>query len=121
MLCQKCHKESATFHYRETINGESQSWHLCPSCAKEQESFFLERRKAAICSLHHFFPEASSKPPVCVKEMPKKSPLQTKEKPSKVPLEEMSSDELQAHMKTCIREEDYEKAAKIRDILKARA
>lgn len=119
MLCQNCHKESATFHYRETINGETQAWHLCASCAKDQESFFIQRRKTALCAMH-LFPETTSSAPVCVKEMPKKSSSQTHEKPTQKPLEELSSEELHACIKTCIHEENYEKAAQIRDILKAR-
>ncbi len=38
MLCENCHKNEATFHYRETINGVSKEHHLCASCAANTDS-----------------------------------------------------------------------------------
>jgi protein arginine kinase activator len=35
MLCQNCNKELATYHYKSTINGETQEMHLCANCASE--------------------------------------------------------------------------------------
>lgn len=35
MLCQNCNKENATYHYKKTINGDTQEMHLCSSCASE--------------------------------------------------------------------------------------
>lgn len=33
MLCDKCGKNPATFHYTEIVNGEKSEHHLCSSCA----------------------------------------------------------------------------------------
>jgi len=38
MLCENCHKNEATFHYRETINGVSTEHHLCAACAANTDS-----------------------------------------------------------------------------------
>lgn len=37
MLCEKCKKNTATVFYRETVNGKTKSWSLCPDCAAELE------------------------------------------------------------------------------------
>ena len=33
MLCEKCNKNQATFHYAEVINGVRSEHHLCSECA----------------------------------------------------------------------------------------
>ena len=33
MLCEKCQKNVATFHYTEVVNGVKNEHHLCSSCA----------------------------------------------------------------------------------------
>lgn len=33
MLCQRCHKNVATVHYREVINGVTKDHYFCQSCA----------------------------------------------------------------------------------------
>lgn len=35
MLCEKCSKNEASFHFRENINGVVKEMHLCPKCAAE--------------------------------------------------------------------------------------
>jgi len=37
MLCEKCKKNEATYHYRENVNGAEKAFHLCSECAKEME------------------------------------------------------------------------------------
>lgn len=36
MLCEKCKKNMATVHYKQNINGESKQIFLCPECAREE-------------------------------------------------------------------------------------
>lgn len=124
MLCQNCQKETATFHYRETINGQTKAWHLCPTCAKAQEGFFVQRRNDVFRSVPSFFSLAPVPVSIGTKERhtqavrpmaaPNRTPAESKEKP----LEQMTTDELKASLKACIQKEDYEKAAVIRDLLK---
>lgn len=33
MLCEKCGKNEATFYYKENVNGQVRSYHLCRDCA----------------------------------------------------------------------------------------
>lgn len=35
MLCQRCHKNVATVHYREIMNGVTRDYYFCPSCANQ--------------------------------------------------------------------------------------
>ena len=39
MLCEKCKKKNATFHYRYSENGKSVEAHLCADCAKKSGDF----------------------------------------------------------------------------------
>ena len=36
MLCEKCKKNQATVHVKQTINGETKEMYLCPECANEE-------------------------------------------------------------------------------------
>lgn len=42
MLCQKCNKNEAEFHYKTNINGQVSELHLCAACAAKagQDSLF---------------------------------------------------------------------------------
>lgn len=35
MLCQNCHKNEATIHVQQIVNGHVQAFHLCEACAKK--------------------------------------------------------------------------------------
>ena len=35
MLCDKCKKNTATYHYKQNVNGQVTELHLCPVCAAE--------------------------------------------------------------------------------------
>lgn len=35
MLCEKCKKNTATYHYKQNINGQLTELHLCSACAAE--------------------------------------------------------------------------------------
>lgn len=37
MLCEKCNKNPATFHYTEVVNGVKNEHHLCGECAAETD------------------------------------------------------------------------------------
>lgn len=37
MLCQKCQKNEATYHYHENIGGAEKTLHLCRTCRQEAE------------------------------------------------------------------------------------
>lgn len=45
MICEKCKKNQATFHYKSNHNGKVTEKHLCASCAKDDELF--EKQKIA--------------------------------------------------------------------------
>ena len=36
MLCQNCHKNEATIHVQEIVNGHVKSFHLCETCAAKK-------------------------------------------------------------------------------------
>lgn len=36
MLCEKCHKRTATTHLKQTVNGNTVEMNLCSECAAEQ-------------------------------------------------------------------------------------
>ena len=36
MLCQNCHKNEATIHVQQIVNGKIQVFHLCAECAAEK-------------------------------------------------------------------------------------
>ena len=36
MLCQNCHKNEATIHVQEIVNGHIKSFHLCEACAAKK-------------------------------------------------------------------------------------
>lgn len=40
MLCEKCNKNQATFHYAEVINGVRSEHHLCSECAANTDVSF---------------------------------------------------------------------------------
>lgn len=35
MLCDRCKKNTATYHYKQNLNGQLTELHLCPVCASE--------------------------------------------------------------------------------------
>lgn len=37
MLCQKCHKNAASFFYEESVNGKEKKFFLCEECAREMQ------------------------------------------------------------------------------------
>lgn len=37
MLCERCKKNEANYHYREYVNGTEKAYHLCAECAAELE------------------------------------------------------------------------------------
>ncbi|MCP4652779.1 MAG: hypothetical protein GY858_05275 [Candidatus Omnitrophica bacterium] len=43
MLCDICHKSSATVHFTEIVNGKVQELHVCPACAKGKTTEFKEQ------------------------------------------------------------------------------
>lgn len=42
MKCEKCNVNEATVFVTKSYNGETMEMHLCDSCAKENESLFLD-------------------------------------------------------------------------------
>ena len=36
MLCQNCHKNEATIHVQQIVDGKIQAFHLCEECAAEK-------------------------------------------------------------------------------------
>lgn len=46
MLCEKCKKNQATFHYKSNHNGKVTEKHLCSECAKD-DGYFEKQKFAA--------------------------------------------------------------------------
>ena len=36
MICQHCHKQTATTHIKRTVNGKTTEMYVCPECAAKQ-------------------------------------------------------------------------------------
>lgn len=36
MQCEDCHQEKATVHFTQIVNDETETFHLCPSCAQKR-------------------------------------------------------------------------------------
>lgn len=36
MTCEDCHKNNATVHYTQIVNDETETFHLCDSCAQDR-------------------------------------------------------------------------------------
>jgi len=50
MICQNCGKHEAVFHYKSTVNGETQEQHLCSECASS-----LGYDNISVFKSHDFF------------------------------------------------------------------
>ncbi len=43
MLCDICHKSSATVHLTEIVSGQAKELHICSTCAKQKTTDFKEQ------------------------------------------------------------------------------
>ena len=144
MKCQKCGNNNATFHYKANINGQTTEQHLCPQCAEKagftDEKMFGENMFDSMFSdffegfftpaTRGLFPEYAR---LVVPVMPvmaapqieyvvKNDEEKNKEKVPTATDEEMKLrreiNVIREQMKTAVKEEDFEKAAELRDKLR---
>lgn len=135
MKCENCGRHDATFYYRSVINGEAQETHLCEECAEK-----LGYRAGFGIDFAGGFDDLFSLLPHVVGgdgffDMPRFTPAarRTLRAVEQAPEEEnfgLSSAEREALQKECaanalqsalekaLADEDYEKAAQLRDELK---
>ena len=142
MKCQKCGNNNATFHYKANINGQITEQHLCAECA-EQAGFTNERMFGAdmFGSMFNnffdgffapvnrgFFPEFGRlvMPVMTVPQIEyvvKSDEEKNKEKVPTATDEEMKRrreiNVIREQMNAAVKEEDFEKAAELRDKLRA--
>ena len=146
MLCDKCKQREANIHIKQSINGVTTERNLCETCAREEEGlmnafsmdhFFndlfatslLKRGSRRVGSMFDMSPQipASGKgghdaeivgvdqPFESGVELPKINLAPKKQEEGK---EEAGKDGLKAQLEQAIKEENYEKAAEIRDLMK---
>lgn len=140
MLCEKCKKNTATVHYKQNVNGSVKETFLCPICAAEEGivsgnffSFFSAPQKStqkAVCpTCKHDFnfyrktgrfacPDCYSAFSDSVESILKKvhKTSQHKGDMSSVP---SKLDKLKLQLRDAIESENFEKAAQLRDEIRA--
>lgn len=136
MKCERCGRNEATFYFKSNINGKITEQHLCSDCAREMgytdklrsrslfdDDFFtrpfrlfeplFEPMGARLLTE---FPE-----PLCEGEQPRTA---VREKEPAVDAEqekwknERERNALQAQLKAAIEEENFEEAARLRDVIR---
>ena len=136
MKCERCGRNEATFYFKSNINGKVTEQHLCGDCARElgyteklrerslfDDDFFtrpfrlfeplFEPMGARLLTE---FPE-----PLCENERPRVAVRE--QKPVVDPEQEKWRSErernaLQAQLKAAIEEENFEEAARLRDVIR---
>ncbi|MBC5646980.1 UvrB/UvrC motif-containing protein [Christensenella tenuis] len=146
MLCDKCKQREANVHIKQSINGMTTERNLCEVCAREEEGlmgafsmdhFFndlfatslLKRGSRRMGSMFDMAPQLQKagsdrynaefvgvdQPFESGIELPKINLDPKKQEKRKA---EVEKDGLKAQLEQAIKEENYEKAAEIRDLMK---
>lgn len=144
MLCDKCKQREANVHIKQSINGVTTERNLCEVCAREEEGlmdafsmdhFFndlfatslLKRGSRRMGSMFDMAPQLSNtgndryNAEFVGVDQPFKSGIELPKinlDPKKQEKREAEKDGLKAQLKQAIKEENYEKAAEIRDLMK---
>lgn len=140
MICERCKKNTATVHLKQTINGNVKEMFLCPACAQEEgivdTNFFTlfsspaKSTQKAVCpsckNTFDFYKKTGRfSCPDCygafadsVEGILKKIHKTTEHKGdmSSVPTK---LDKLKLELRDAIESENFEKAAQLRDEIKA--
>lgn len=136
MLCQACNEKPATFYYSTNINGHITKQHLCATCAKTVEDVrhnFSKNPHSFLEELFHFSPK---NPQGHTNALPKSYhprngtlgtiPFDpqtfTATKESAIPacadesfMKRRQLNALKTQLKNCIKAENFEQAANLRD------
>ena len=122
MKCENCGKNEANFVYRSSINGRTEEYHLCQACAEKlgYTQRFFEQRPSIMDSLDSPFDDffedmpAIGAAPVQEIREEKRDDLMSGEEQSRFSyLRQMNA--LKQAQKKAIHEEDFERAAQLRD------
>ncbi len=134
MLCDKCKQREANIHIRQSINGVTTERKLCSVCAKEEQGlmdafsmdgFFndlfatslLKRGSGRMGTMFEFMPQESAG-----KNDRHNAEFMVYENSLELPeidlREKKGTGDLKAQLARAIEEENYERAAEIRDLLK---
>ncbi len=146
MLCTRCHKNEATVYYKQNINGEVREYALCRNCADEMTPEFEpinifgslfsvpkavqpQRKRCTLCGstfeeIRHRGKVGCSECYTVFSEELKPIIQNIHGKVKHVEKEsEENTDEITAlrkELKNAIENEEYEKAAELRDRIKAK-
>lgn len=136
MKCERCGRNEATFYFKSNINGQITEQHLCADCAREmgyteklrprnlfEDDFFTRPFRLFEplfeplgARLLTEFPE-----PLCEDEQPRVE-VRPKQLLANEEQEKWKSEReynaLQAQLKTAIEEENFEEAARLRDVIR---
>lgn len=134
MLCDKCKQREANIHIRQSINGVTTERSLCSVCAKEEQglmdafamdNFFndlfttslLKRGSGRMENMFEFMPQepAERSDRHNAEFMVYENSIELPEIDLRVPREENN---LKAQLNKAIKEENYERAAELRDLIK---
>lgn len=128
MKCERCGFNDATVYYRSTVNGRTAERHLCADCARE-----LGYGGAAFPELLRTLPQMFSEDFAAFpaftgaarralrtlpQEQPEQTPLLDRETENAL-RHEREENALRMQLQEAVEAEDYERAAKLRDELKA--
>ena len=136
MKCERCGRQEATFYFKSNINGKVTEQHLCNDCAREMG--YTEKLRSRSLFDDDFFTrpfrlfEPLFEPmgarlltefpePLCENEQPRVAVRE--QKPAVDPEQEKWRSErernaLQAQLKAAIEEENFEEAARLRDVIR---
>ncbi len=125
MKCTNCGNNNASYHYSFNLNGQRTEHHLCPECAArlQPDRAFAADARELMGDFGGFFPTMGrlvpSFFPVFVTGAPERTaePERTSVDPELAAQREKNA--LREQMKAAAQAEDYEKAAQLRDQLKA--
>lgn len=134
MLCDKCRQREANIHIKQSVNGVTTERNLCEVCAKEEQglmdafsmdNFFndlfttslLKRGSGRIGNMFEFMPQEPAD-----RDDRHNAEFMVYENSIDLPKIDLSvkkeANDLKSQLDQAIREENYEKAAEIRDLMK---
>ena len=134
MKCEHCNRNDATFHYQRTVNGHTETAHLCADCAAELgydagfgsfDSVF-SLLPSMLGGLGGWFDEPRLTPAarrtLQLTPAPNEPVYETEslldDAEGEALRRERARNSLEARLKTAVAAENYEEAARLRDELK---
>ena len=129
MLCEKCGNAEANVHITQNINGVRKEMHLCEHCAKQSgQMVSVDRMMDQMFSdfFTSMLPARARRTRFCAPALNEyagcEDCLEDGQKytapPTKTPQDEIA--ELESQLKEAVQKEEYERAAVLRDKLRAK-